>query len=184
MARLAAVGARRCDAGPQKAHFQRGPVEPARARLDRRDRSRPGTCGRSTACSPRTRCTSCIGTRSRTSSPAFRRVTKPGAVLAIYGPFRYGGSYTSASNDSFDKMLHARDPASGIRDFETDRRASACRGILAQGRLSDACEQPDPRLDAGNIGSQNAGLSTMSPRPISGASVATAPQKSHCLAMR
>ena len=45
-------------------------------------------------------------------------ITKPGTVLAIYGPFRYGGSYTSASNESFDKMLHARDPASGIRDFE------------------------------------------------------------------
>ncbi len=43
---------------------------------------------------------------------------KPGAVLAIYGPFRYGGKYTSGSNESFDAMLHARDPGSGIRDFE------------------------------------------------------------------
>jgi len=45
-------------------------------------------------------------------------VTRPGAVLAVYGPFRYGGQYTSASNESFDAMLRARDPASGIRDFE------------------------------------------------------------------
>lgn len=45
-------------------------------------------------------------------------VTKPGTVLAIYGPFRYGGQYTSASNESFDKLLHARDFGSGIRDFE------------------------------------------------------------------
>jgi SAM-dependent methyltransferase len=45
-------------------------------------------------------------------------VTKPGAVLAVYGPFRYGGQYTSASNASFDEMLHTRDPQSGIRDFE------------------------------------------------------------------
>ena len=45
-------------------------------------------------------------------------VAKPGTVLAIYGPFRYGGEYTSASNESFDTMLHARDPESGIRDFE------------------------------------------------------------------
>jgi SAM-dependent methyltransferase len=44
-------------------------------------------------------------------------VAKPGAVLAIYGPFRYGGRYTSGSNESFDAMLHARDPESGIRDF-------------------------------------------------------------------
>jgi SAM-dependent methyltransferase len=45
-------------------------------------------------------------------------VAKPGAVLAIYGPFRYGGTYTSGSNESFDAMLRARDPDSGIRDFE------------------------------------------------------------------
>jgi SAM-dependent methyltransferase len=45
-------------------------------------------------------------------------ILKPGAVLVIYGPFRYAGAYTSESNASFDKMLHARDPASGIRDFE------------------------------------------------------------------
>jgi hypothetical protein len=45
-------------------------------------------------------------------------VAKPGAVLAIYGPFRYGGKYTSGSNESFDAMLHARDPGSGIRDFD------------------------------------------------------------------
>lgn len=45
-------------------------------------------------------------------------IAKPGAVLAVYGPFRYAGDYTSPSNESFDRMLHARDPQSGIRDFE------------------------------------------------------------------
>ena len=45
-------------------------------------------------------------------------VAKPGAVLAIYGPFRYAGACTSPSNESFDRMLHARDPQSGIRNFE------------------------------------------------------------------
>ena len=45
-------------------------------------------------------------------------VTKPGTVLAIYGPFRYGGRYTSPSNESFDRLLRTRDPGSGIRDFE------------------------------------------------------------------
>lgn len=45
-------------------------------------------------------------------------VTRPGAVLAIYGPFRYRGEYTSASNESFDRILRERDPGSGIRDFE------------------------------------------------------------------
>ncbi len=45
-------------------------------------------------------------------------IAKPATVLVIYGPFRYGGRYTSPSNESFDEMLRARDPASGIRDFE------------------------------------------------------------------
>jgi SAM-dependent methyltransferase len=44
-------------------------------------------------------------------------IAKPGTVLAIYGPFRYDGRYTSGSNESFDAMLHARDPGSGLRDF-------------------------------------------------------------------
>jgi hypothetical protein len=45
-------------------------------------------------------------------------VAKLGAVLAVYGPFRYDGRHTSGSNESFDAMLRARDPQSGIRDFE------------------------------------------------------------------
>ena len=40
------------------------------------------------------------------------------AMLAIYGPFNYGGEYTSHSNREFDAWLKARDPASAIRDFE------------------------------------------------------------------
>ena len=49
---------------------------------------------------------------------ALPAATKPGTVLAIYGPFRYGGQYTSESNAAFDEFLHVRDPGSGIRDFE------------------------------------------------------------------
>ncbi|TKS55256.1 DUF938 domain-containing protein [Luteimonas yindakuii] len=41
-----------------------------------------------------------------------------GGTLVAYGPFNYGGSWTSDSNRDFDAWLKARDPHSGIRDFE------------------------------------------------------------------
>jgi len=46
------------------------------------------------------------------------RCLRAGGVFAVYGPFNYQGRYTSESNARFDRMLRARDPASGIRDFE------------------------------------------------------------------
>jgi hypothetical protein len=42
----------------------------------------------------------------------------PGTLLAVYGPFNYGGEYTSDSNAGFDQWLAQRNPASAIRDFE------------------------------------------------------------------
>jgi SAM-dependent methyltransferase len=45
-------------------------------------------------------------------------VLAPGGVLCVYGPFRYGGKYTSDSNRDFDRMLQERDPLSGIRDVD------------------------------------------------------------------
>lgn len=47
---------------------------------------------------------------------------KAGGSLIIYGPFNYGGSYTSASNESFDRWLKDRDPFSGIKNFEEIER--------------------------------------------------------------
>lgn len=41
-----------------------------------------------------------------------------GGLFLLYGPFNYGGQFTSASNARFNDWLQARDPASGIRDFE------------------------------------------------------------------
>ena len=50
-----------------------------------------------------------------------------GGLLAVYGPFNYAGAYTSDSNRDFDGWLKARDPASGIRDFEAVE--AVARGI-------------------------------------------------------
>lgn len=42
----------------------------------------------------------------------------PGARLAVYGPFNYGGRFTSPSNAAFDARLKSDDPRRGLRDFE------------------------------------------------------------------
>ena len=39
-------------------------------------------------------------------------------TFVLYGPFKYGGRHTSVSNEHFDAMLRAREPASGVRDSE------------------------------------------------------------------
>lgn len=43
---------------------------------------------------------------------------KPGGMFCLYGPFNYGRQYTSESNERFDGWLKARDPLSGVRNFE------------------------------------------------------------------
>jgi SAM-dependent methyltransferase len=45
-------------------------------------------------------------------------VLPAGGVLAVYGPFNYGGKPTAESNARFDAWLRQRDPASGLRDAE------------------------------------------------------------------
>jgi SAM-dependent methyltransferase len=49
---------------------------------------------------------------------ALPRVLGGDAAVAIYGPFNYGGRFTSDSNAAFDARLRAEDPRQGIRDFE------------------------------------------------------------------
>lgn len=41
-----------------------------------------------------------------------------GGRFCLYGPFNYDGRFTSESNARFDQWLKARDPESGVRDFE------------------------------------------------------------------
>lgn len=46
------------------------------------------------------------------------RVLETGGLLCLYGPFNFDGKFTSESNARFDDWLKARDPKSGVRDFE------------------------------------------------------------------
>ena len=50
-------------------------------------------------------------------------------VLAVYGPFNYGGRYTSDSNARFDQWLAQRHPDSAIRNFEDVNRLAAEAGF-------------------------------------------------------
>ena len=52
-----------------------------------------------------------------------------GGVFCLYGPFNYQGSYTSESNARFDMWLKARDPKSGVRDFEALDKLSKLAGL-------------------------------------------------------
>lgn len=53
----------------------------------------------------------------------------PGGRLAIYGPFNYQGQFTADSNARFEDWLKARNPLSGIRDFEAVRDCALSAGL-------------------------------------------------------
>ncbi len=51
-------------------------------------------------------------------------------VLALYGPFNYGGRYTSESNARFDQWLAVQNPDSAIRNFEDINRLAGAAGFV------------------------------------------------------
>lgn len=53
-------------------------------------------------------------------------------TICVYGPFNYGGEHTSESNARFDAMLRARDPLSGVRDFEAIVALAKAQGMALQ----------------------------------------------------
>lgn len=54
------------------------------------------------------------------------------ALLAIYGPFNYGGQYTSESNQNFDEWLAQNSSHSAIRDFEAVNALAISAGLTLQ----------------------------------------------------
>ncbi|HEU4627483.1 MAG TPA: DUF938 domain-containing protein [Steroidobacteraceae bacterium] len=65
-------------------------------------------------------------------------VLEPEATVVVYGPFNYGGQFTSESNRAFDGWLKARSVVSGIRDFEAVDALASAIGL----RLIEDCEMP------------------------------------------
>ncbi|MEN6585598.1 MAG: DUF938 domain-containing protein [Sulfuricella sp.] len=57
------------------------------------------------------------------------RVLAVGGCLCLYGPFNYGGNFTSESNARFDVWLKSRDPESGVRDFEAVNQLAVSQGL-------------------------------------------------------
>jgi SAM-dependent methyltransferase len=53
----------------------------------------------------------------------------PGALFTVYGPFNYGGRFTSDSNARFDAALRSADPVRGIRDFEAIDALARAAGL-------------------------------------------------------
>ena len=57
------------------------------------------------------------------------RVLAPRGILALYGPFNYGGKFTSESNEHFDGWLKSYNPQSGVRDFEALDKLAKVQGL-------------------------------------------------------
>jgi cyclopropane fatty-acyl-phospholipid synthase-like methyltransferase len=53
-------------------------------------------------------------------------------LLCIYGPFNYGGAFTSDSNARFDAALKLQAAHMGIRDFEAVDALAAAQGLVLQ----------------------------------------------------
>jgi SAM-dependent methyltransferase len=60
-----------------------------------------------------------------------RHLRAPG-IVCFYGPYNYDGHFTSDSNARFDQWLKARDPKSGIRDFEAVDALARKAGLALQ----------------------------------------------------
>jgi hypothetical protein len=63
-------------------------------------------------------------------------VLKPDGFIAIYGPFKVDGGYTTPSNADFDKeILAAKVPEWGLKDVRDLEKAAAPYGIKLDRRL-------------------------------------------------
>ncbi|WP_026608304.1 DUF938 domain-containing protein [Methylocapsa acidiphila] len=64
------------------------------------------------------------------------RVLKNDGLLAIYGPFKVAGAYTTESNEAFDnEILAANVPEWGLKDVSDLERAANKHGVVLKKRV-------------------------------------------------
>ena len=64
------------------------------------------------------------------------RALKPTGFIAIYGPFKVDGKYTTSSNEAFDReILAAKVPEWGLKDVRDLEKAANKHGIVLKKRL-------------------------------------------------
>ena len=61
------------------------------------------------------------------------RLLPTGGVLYVYGAYRYAARPLEPSNEKFDLWLKARDPQSGVRDFEAVDALARMAGLTLAG---------------------------------------------------
>jgi hypothetical protein len=63
---------------------------------------------------------------------AAREILASGQPLILYGPFRFDGVFTAASNAEFDAALRDRNPAWGVRDLSAVTRVAEEAGFVRE----------------------------------------------------
>jgi uncharacterized protein DUF938 len=58
------------------------------------------------------------------------RLLAAGALLYLYGPYRFGGAFLAESNAEFDRSLRDRDPRWGVRDVGELEAAARPHGLV------------------------------------------------------
>jgi hypothetical protein len=66
------------------------------------------------------------------------RVLGTGALLYLYGPYKFGGAFRAPSNAEFDRSLRARDPRWGVRDVDELEPLAQAHGL----RLHEVVAMP------------------------------------------
>jgi SAM-dependent methyltransferase len=64
------------------------------------------------------------------------RVLAVGALLYLYGPYRFDGQFTAPSNAAFDQSLRGRDPRWGVRDVRDLTATASEHGFLLRDTIA------------------------------------------------